>query len=100
LRRTSSAGLALRRAVVALARDDGAAVFFGAALFFGVAAFRCCAVLRAVVARFLVDALDPDLRAPVERLREDCLFGCGISSPLLVATGARLSQLARTASFV
>jgi hypothetical protein len=41
--------------------------------------FRCCVVLRAAVARFLVEALDPDLRAPDVRLREDCLFGCGIS---------------------
>jgi len=36
--------------------------------------------------RDLADALDPGLR-PVERLREDCLLGCGISLSLWLARG-------------
>ena len=68
LRRASSAGVALRRAALALDRCDGAAFFFVALARRGAVAFRCWAVLRAAVARFFVEALDPDLRAPVERL--------------------------------
>ena len=71
-------GAGAPRAAVALDRCDGAA-FFVALARRGAVAFRCWAVLRAAVARFFVEALDPDLRALVERLREDCLFGCGIS---------------------
>jgi hypothetical protein len=63
-------------------RPDAAAFFLAAPARRGAAAFRCCAVRRAAVALLLVEALDPDLRAPVERLREDCLFGCGISLSL------------------